>query len=201
MRAAVIYTEGDVRIVLQQVPQTFHLVVGKRIHRINKDRPHTGGKSPGFSLFQQMVNNRYNKALGFTGTGSCRYDEVLSVIGFAQGPFLVKIEPPVDLDLLVTIGNVSFQLPEKGRGFSFFNQFTQAFPCLVGIADIKIRTFGNSPVLPQRLLKLRGIVFIRYVEQGRNISDKFIFDIVCCSNGIEHVYILSVLYKYRSALE
>ena len=40
--AAVIDAESNLRIALQQIAQSFHLVVGKSIHRINQNRSHAG---------------------------------------------------------------------------------------------------------------------------------------------------------------
>ena len=42
LRTAVVYAESNLRIALQQIAQSFHLVVGKSIHRINQNRSHAG---------------------------------------------------------------------------------------------------------------------------------------------------------------
>ena len=94
-RVAVIYAEADRRIVFQQGAQALDLVVGQRVHRVNDDGSDAGIQFAAFRFAQDVVENRDQKAFGFTGACARRHDQTLPLGSFLQRLLLVQIQRPV----------------------------------------------------------------------------------------------------------
>ena len=71
---AIIYAIADLWIPFQQGPHAFHLVVCQGIHRINDNGPHAEVQGTRFLLPEQVVNNREQETLRFTGTCTGGHD-------------------------------------------------------------------------------------------------------------------------------
>ena len=94
---------------------------------------------------EQFVNNRNKKALSFTGTCTCRDNEVAAHCRSLDRFLLMKIKRPFNRKFLIGFGT-AFKFAEKRTYNTVGNEFAQRFTCFIRAAYVKKRSFGNCTI-------------------------------------------------------
>ena len=114
LRAAVVNTERNIRIVLQDHSQA--------IHRIDQNCPDTTGERSGLFFPKQIIYDGQNKTFCLAGTGTRCHNQIMLLIDLSDGFLLMQIKRPLQLDLLVAFRHTFFEISEQRRKFALSNQ-------------------------------------------------------------------------------
>ena len=171
--AAVVNTKGNIRIVLQDHSQAFHLIVRQCIHWIDQNCPDTTGERSGLFFPKQIIYDGQNKTLCLARTGTRCHNQIMLLVDLSDGFLLMQIQLSLQLDLLVVFLHIFFEISEQRRKFSLFNQAFYVLSYFKGIANIKIGPLRHRILLIQFHSKLVGIVSVCNMKTGQYIADEF----------------------------
>ena len=154
-------------IIFEQGAQTFDLVVGKGIHRVNKQCPYSGFFFACLQLGYYMCQHGNKKALCFTGACTRGNNHVFSGNSLGYRLFLMQIQWP---------GKVHVQLFKALGKDPAFYQLVDGTTLFEGVCYIEIGPVGKLRIIIQKLLELLLIHRILQLKYSFEILLIFLCD-------------------------